>query len=150
MKIAINECYGGFSLSPLAVKELAKMRNKECYFFEMELFTEKYKSISIEQAEKSKCWFAYSVPNPQDYKLTERGLDGSYTDANKRSEEISLNNRPCNRDDKDLIFIIENLGEKANGIFAKIKIVEIPDDIEYTIEEYDGREWIAEKHRTWE
>jgi hypothetical protein len=30
-----------------------------------------------------------------------------------------------------------------------LEIVEIPDDVEYTIEEYDGLEHIAEKHRTW-
>ena len=27
--------------------------------------------------------------------------------------------------------------------------VEIPDDVEWQIEEYDGSEWIAEKHRIW-
>ncbi len=26
----------------------------------------------------------------------------------------------------------------------------IPDDVKWQIEEYDGLEWIAEKHRTWE
>lgn len=30
-----------------------------------------------------------------------------------------------------------------------ISIVEIPGDIEWTIEEYDGIEWVEEKHRTW-
>lgn len=35
------------------------------------------------------------------------------------------------------------------GDNCKLKVVEIPDGIEYTIEEYDGVEWIAEKHRTW-
>ena len=32
---------------------------------------------------------------------------------------------------------------------AKLKIVEIPDDVEWIIEEYDGKEWIAEDHRRW-
>jgi len=30
-----------------------------------------------------------------------------------------------------------------------LAIVEIPDDVEYTIEEYDGNEHVAEAHRTW-
>ena len=40
---------------------------------------------------------------------------------------------------------------KADGKVNKseLEIIEIPDDIEFTIEEYDGAEWIAEKHRTW-
>jgi len=33
MKIVINKCYGGFGLSPLAIKELAKLNKKKCYFF---------------------------------------------------------------------------------------------------------------------
>lgn len=53
------------------------------------------------------------------------------------------------RNDPILIQVIEELGEKANGNVATLKIIEIPDDIEWEIEEYDGSEWISEKHRTW-
>jgi len=28
-------------------------------------------------------------------------------------------------------------------------VLEIPDDVEFTIEDYDGSEHIAETHRTW-
>ena len=48
-----------------------------------------------------------------------------------------------------LIKVIEELKEEANGTFAELKIVEIPDDVEWGIEEYDGIEWISEKHRVW-
>jgi hypothetical protein len=27
--------------------------------------------------------------------------------------------------------------------------VDIPDDVKWEIEEYDGNEWVAEVHRTW-
>lgn len=53
------------------------------------------------------------------------------------------------RNDPILIQIVEELGEAANGSYARLKAVEIPDDVEWTIKEYDGDEWIAEKHRTW-
>ena len=53
------------------------------------------------------------------------------------------------RDDPMLIRVIEELGQRANGQFANLKIVEIPDEVEWQIEEYDGSEWVAEKHRTW-
>ncbi len=54
-----------------------------------------------------------------------------------------------NRSHPLLIKVCEQLGEKANGRFADLKIVEIPDGIEYEIDEYDGLESIHEKHQSW-
>ena len=53
------------------------------------------------------------------------------------------------RDDSILVSIVRELGAAANGSCAKLKIVEIPAEVEWQIEEYDGREWVAEKHRIW-
>ena len=53
------------------------------------------------------------------------------------------------RDDYDLVTVVEVLGRKANGQCARLKVIEIPADVEWTVQEYDGVEWIAEKHRTW-
>ena len=50
---------------------------------------------------------------------------------------------------KEKIQVVEELGEEANTPASKLKIVEIPDDVEWEIEEYDGIEWVAEKHRVW-
>jgi len=59
------------------------------------------------------------------------------------------------RDDADLIAVVEELGEKANSTYSQLKVVEVPMWLKekgWTIqeEEYDGREWIAENHCTWE
>ena len=53
------------------------------------------------------------------------------------------------RSDPDLIAVVEEMGKEANGFCAELKVIEIPDDVEWEVEEYDGLEWIAEKHRTW-
>ena len=53
------------------------------------------------------------------------------------------------RDDPILVGVVTALGEAASTRLSKLKVVEIPDDVEYTIEEYDGLEHVAEKHRTW-
>ena len=53
------------------------------------------------------------------------------------------------RADADLIAIVEEMGEEANGNYASLDIIEIPDGVDWQVEEYDGSEWIAEKHRTW-
>ena len=65
----------------------------------------------------------------------------------KNGEIISYYDIP--RDDIYLVKVVEYFGEEADGGFAELKVIEIPDDIEWEIEEYDGNEWISEKHRTW-
>ncbi len=53
------------------------------------------------------------------------------------------------RDDPYLVQIVRELGMAANGRHSNLKIVEIPGDVEWLVQEYDGAEWVAEKHRTW-
>lgn len=53
------------------------------------------------------------------------------------------------RSSPHLIAIVEQLGEAANMSYSQLKIVEIPDGVEWTVCEYDGWEWVAEAHQTW-
>jgi hypothetical protein len=53
------------------------------------------------------------------------------------------------RGNEELVRVVEKLGEKANGGFAELRVVEIPDGIEFVIDEYDGIESIHEAHRSW-
>lgn len=53
------------------------------------------------------------------------------------------------RDDPYLVQIVNSLGMAANGAYANLKVVEIPADVDWEIGDYDGLEWVAEKHRTW-
>lgn len=48
-----------------------------------------------------------------------------------------------------LVATVEELGVKANGRYSSLKVVEIPEEVEFQIQEYDGKEWVAEVHRTW-
>ena len=57
--------------------------------------------------------------------------------------------RDIERDDPHLIQVIETLGEKANSLCSELTIVEIPADVEWHIDDYDGMEHVAENHRTW-
>ena len=57
--------------------------------------------------------------------------------------------RDIARDDPVLVTIVRELGVDADTRYAKLKIVEVPYGVDWTIEEYDGEEWVAEKHRTW-
>ena len=53
------------------------------------------------------------------------------------------------RDDPELVRVVEALGEEANGECAQLKVIQIPEDVAWEIKEYDGSEHVAEKHRTW-
>jgi hypothetical protein len=53
------------------------------------------------------------------------------------------------RDDEHLIAVVELMGSAAAGGCSELKIVDVPDDVNWCIEEYDGKEWVAERHRTW-
>jgi len=149
VKVVINKCYGGFNLSALAVKKLAEKKGKECYFFDFDYKSKKYIPLTVEEANSAFMFHAYSVPNPQDYRLDEVDKDGLYKNANERANQISLDSRPDDRSDKDLVSVVEELGELANTRVSNLKIVEIPDGTEYEISDYDGMEHVAEKHNVW-
>ena len=53
------------------------------------------------------------------------------------------------RSHQDVVEVVELLGSLANGDHAELRVVEIPDDVQWHIAEYDGIEWVAEDHRTW-
>lgn len=53
------------------------------------------------------------------------------------------------RDDPALVEVVEKLGKDANMLYSDLSIVEIPDNVNWYIEEYDGLEWVAERHRKW-
>lgn len=53
------------------------------------------------------------------------------------------------RDDQYLVKTVEDLGSESSDVCAQLAVIEIPDEVEWQVEEYDGLEWIAEKHRTW-
>ena len=149
-KIVINTCYGGFSLSPRAIKRIAELQGRECYFFND--FKEEMTACSLEELEKSKnnFWYAFDIPDIK--KLNDNWHNLSKDERKHRNDEYNahvLSNRYIERNNPILIQVVEELGEKANGYCAELNIVEIPDDVEWEIEEYDGLEHVSEKHRTW-
>lgn len=62
-------------------------------------------------------------------------------------EDVAIYDIP--RDDATLVATVEQLGDRAHGDYARLEIVEIPADVVWMLQEYDGSEWVAETHRTW-
>ena len=77
--------------------------------------------------------------------LSDKALD-MYKQLSNKSEVYSFE---LDRTDPILIQVVEALGAEADGRFAKLRIIEIPDDIEWEITEYDGSELVEEVHRKW-
>lgn len=153
MKVIINTCFGCFSLSPKAVKRMAEINGRECYFFRNDFKTDTFTPISEKEA-TGILWFAFDIPNPGEViGKTVRDSDGTYKTHNERYNKHHLTNRPENRTDPVLVQVVEELGGEhrggASGSCAELKIVEIPDGIEWEIDEYDGLESIHEVHRSW-
>ncbi len=53
------------------------------------------------------------------------------------------------RDDRHLVQVVEELKGHASDALSELKIIEIPNCVQWEITEYDGKEWVNEKHRTW-
>lgn len=66
-----------------------------------------------------------------------------------REPFLNLFCREINRTDKQLITVIKKIKEKANAPRSELKIIKIPDNVEWEIDNYDGLETVHEKHNSW-
>jgi hypothetical protein len=127
MKVVINRCYGGFGLSLKAVEKLKgcghirKMKRSE--YFKMDVY------VNDKQKQADHLRICNILADKTHV----------YTDEHRNSE----------RDCPKLVKVVEEMGKEASGPHGELEVVEIPADVKYTIEEYDGIEHIAEAHRTW-
>lgn len=145
MKIVINSCFGGFGLSHEGI--LAFLLRKQ-----IDVWPEKLKSTTIP-------WRYWLVPlkertvtfdeNGFDYNWDRMTNEEHFTANEQYSKQIWDKEHDIPRDDPDLVAVVNELGEGVNDSYANLLVVEIPDGVEWVIEEYDGFEHIAEKHRVW-
>jgi hypothetical protein len=140
-KIAINGCHGGFRLSEPAFVEFMRRKGLDVYA-EAGALGSTYWQTPIDQQPQILRIPWYKVPEEQreEYERAAEAAGKIY-----EHDFISIEMR----NDPDLIAVIEQFGDAAGSRVSKPRIVEIPADADWVIEEYDGLEWVAEKHRTW-
>jgi hypothetical protein len=52
------------------------------------------------------------------------------------------------RTDPDLVAVVEELGDGASGPGAKLRVVEVPDEVDWVIHEIDGKEQVGLREET--
>ena len=133
-KVVVNTCFGGFGLSHKACMRYAELKGFKLYAYAEDYgdrplmtrpitddeFMIHYRTVPVE----------FGKPAPDD--------DETYWYWGN-----------LKRDDETLVQVVEELGKEANGDHADLSIANVPDGAEWEIDEYDGQEHIAEKHRTW-
>lgn len=137
MKVVINTCYGGFGISVEALFWLIKKNSTAV----KKIPWNKWSNDSVENAEKD-----FKTEFKEGFKSSYYNVlykDGFVYDLINRYEDEKI------RSHSDLIEVVEMLKDRANGGCAKLKVVEIPDGIDYSIDVYDGLESIHESHRCW-
>lgn len=72
-----------------------------------------------------------------------------YVDGVEDNEHYFSSHSIERRDDAALVQVVEEMADAASGNYAELAVVEIPDNVEWHIGEYDGIEHVAENHRTW-
>ena len=128
MKIARNGCYGGFGLSFDAVLEILRRKGKS--FRIMKGWKNPIDVTGKYESNMFDTYDCYIVADGQTY------TQYSFSGDDKRT-------------DPELISVIEDWGVAANGSCSKLEVVEIPDDVNWKISDYDGLETIEEVHRSW-
>jgi len=151
MKVVINDCFGGFGLSHKAVMRYAELKGIKLYPWVDDISKQVYGDrASIDSPERDVMINYTTVPQDEYERIAEEEDRKPISPSRyEKSNALYFSDRDIERNDPLLIQVIKELKQEANGYCAKLKIVEIPDDVEWEIEEYDGWEHIAEKHRTW-
>jgi hypothetical protein len=142
MKVVICDQHGGFSLS-LAGEIAYLSRKGETPFFyanpRVNGRTDFDSFVRVDPQSDERHFTVYTL-------LEDVGDSPS---SEKLNAARWFNDRGIPRNDSDLVAVVEELGRRANGTHARLKVVEIPDGVEFEIHEYDGLEWVAETHRVW-
>lgn len=125
-KVVINAKHGGFGLSDEAAEWLIEERDWTVTHFEDGNYADPDADLVDVNKNQDR-----DYPSGDTYRIVGRRDD------------------PELRADPDLVEVIERDDIDASGRHAELRVVEVPADVDWTIEEYDGAEWVAETHRTW-
>lgn len=121
-KVVVNGCYGGFGLSNAAIVRYAEIKGIEL--------------ILVPQAQYGEHDWQYHSEHWEQVGIEDE-------------DERYFSYYDIARDDSALVQTVEELGAAADGDYAQLRVVDIPDDVKWYIDDYDGIETVREVHRSW-
>lgn len=128
MKLVINKCYGGFGVSIAAMKAM---------FGKCE-HVKAHEPISY-----------YGSREKWEEDLNGNHHNREYRYFDERGWPVTDEHREESRDCPVLVATVESMGKDASSSLSKLRVVSIPDGVDYEIDQYDGVESIHEKHESW-
>ena len=124
MKIIINRCIGGYGLSREAILSYAEKVGIQLYYLDLH-------KLGV------LCFYTKPIEELQGLQVHEMN-------------SLHIHEYAISRTDTLLVDVVETLGGRANGQYAQLKIVEVPDDVQWHIVCMDnGIESVHENHRVW-
>lgn len=138
-KVVYNDCYGGYGLSPKAIKRYLELARPEVTsaFYKEEWnagFGSSYIKVDPEIVSSDYCVICL-LKDYGDRHDSKSLFDPPFYDPQDYFDYYSIK-----RSDPYLVQVVEELGREANGHCADLKIAEV--NGKYRICEYDGAEWV--------
>jgi len=146
-KIIINTTlFYNFDLTAEAIEKYLERKGKECYFYRLDAETNKLYYLPKPKTEIKEYYncledVIYLLP------FTENIGDITYFVGGLEDKIFNIHHIP--RDDSDLVYVIETLGERSYPLRTgtRLEVIEVPDDVKWRVVESHGYEYIRELSR---
>lgn len=137
-KILINTLFlGNFNVSHEVIMKYCKLKN-------ITVYPERGEKYTDGEPDYYTYWTVPPELRPQIINYDD-ATDEAMNKYHAEFKEKIFDEEKFERDDPVLIEIITEIGiEKSSGNNCRLKIIEIPDNIEWTINSNFGREWVCE------
>lgn len=129
VRVIYNACYGGFGLSKEACQRYWDIKGEKIWIED----DKEHPSFGL--------WTFWLTP-PEERPIMKKNWESMSMDErisyNRAQSEQTWYDRNVDRHDPVLVQVVEELGDKASGKYAKLRIAEVSGS--YRIDEYDGNE----------
>lgn len=140
MKVILNKCYGGFGVSDAAYRLYAEKKGIKIFAYSQKCQNGKWGFWRVDDVNENNAdlrWWYFK----KDF--------GKFALENEVDFGENLSLRDKYREDPVLVEVVEELGHDADGRYAHLVVVDIPDGMDYVIDEYDGIETLHQRVQEW-